>query len=1466
MSQGFGAGWSLPSAEIVNGNAASWYDVANDGSGVCDSFDPTAYTLYLNGASYPLEYIDTTPNMSRHGEYTAVGDPSLRIRQEVHNSEIDPNNNHNVTGEYWEVATGDGTVYLFGFNEHAEQVIGPLKGLDCEANAAQPRNHQEFAATSWKLEQVTNVYGETIYYEYGTKCGIYDGCRRYNLNSNTIPESNIGNNGIYIFPDSGAQPAGKFRTEVDVALSTIRYNDAQNTEILFSYEEQNSSLIHAVGNAVGDTIFFMKVGFFRPDHLVVQHEGNVVSAYHFDYDSEKHVRHDNDNNSTDFWWLTGITAYGADYDIVTQTGTSLPPPEFFYDKDNKNGCGLNDIDEKEQEWVCVPFLTRVESGYGAVSKLKYTDIINEQETDWYIVTQVETWDGIEYIYSGEGIGNKAQSRIVYDRTGFVRCHDREGHGCDNPSDEESDALVGFSGVAIEVQKYESSISGWVTLSKQMKTFDVGEVEVYWLNGKTLTSSTYDSNDLKLTEQTFNWDWIEEPDVNENVTIYFARLNWRSNINYDPNGGNQKIGTCETYTYDKNSQGGKQWGRRTNTTYYHSQNITSSCGDTGWQEHHSMATYYATSHPNPHLILPWAIGLVGSQNEPLQLTLNYYDGATYPDAQTLTHGELTLSRSVLLNESEPNGNGLKFPTVDTTFAYDGYGNVISTTTYSDYGMVGYANANGTNWNYVVSPTGPRTTEMAYSSDGLTVTWVEDALDHRTNFTYEDLDIPWLMTKITDPNLLDTHFEYDPFGRLFAVYDDDDDRGEEWGVKGDGDPLKLYHYEDTGWSGDPFEPALNWTPNNPNGLLIVEETRPFHYPDDGSGPYSLAQYTYYDGLGRPVHTRNREAEVNGAIVRQDLVTFTTYNAQGLVDCASMSFGLIEGLSGWSDYYDCHAISEGIKTGYDALGRTKVVTAPDGSETQYFYGVSDDFTPGIVHNRMSVVDANGYAISQGLNAWGQLVYAQEFTGTSYPYTLYAQTDYEYDLMGHLIKVTDDAGNETEMTYDALGRKLTMDDPDMGLWGYDYNPAGNLIEQTDAKASTICFLYDDLERLTTKVDVTTAGVCPTTIPSWPSSDVLSRYYYDGTNAIGNLSAVTAADFDAQWDAFDYGSDGLLMGQRRVVNGRKYTLDYLEYDSLDRPTRIQYPNDEIVDVTYDHEGENSLGIEGGSLIGTDVRYNARSQMTYLGRGNSVATTYSYFGVNPDPGANPGDSNYRLKTIQHGSTFDSLPDFTYSYDIVGNILSRSYLSYQEGFGYDHLNRLMDVIAINDIMIDYEHVYTYDELGNIVERDTTKYEQLAAGPHAVTHVDNEQVFGYDANGNMITRTLGIDNYTQVFDIQNRLIEVVDNNTGDSTRFAYDASGQRVMTTRPDGSILYTPFPQFEEEVRPDYEGTGTDELIIGETGQVLVTNSWQTLTFNHNYRHPVVIAQASSKCISAPTLFGVMPSANNPPVFFKGHWY
>ena len=42
--------------------------------------------------------------------------------------------------------------------------------------------------------------------------------------------------------------------------------------------------------------------------------------------------------------------------------------------------------------------------------------------------------------------------------------------------------------------------------------------------------------------------------------------------------------------------------------------------------------------------------------------------------------------------------------------------------------------------------------------------------------------------------------------------------------------------------------------------------------------------------------------------------------------------------------------------------------------------------------------------------------------------RTTYVYDTLGNLTAVTDALNNVTTMTYDALSRKLTMNDPDMG------------------------------------------------------------------------------------------------------------------------------------------------------------------------------------------------------------------------------------------------------------------------------------------------------------------------------------------------------------------------------------------------------------------------------------------------------
>ena len=58
---------------------------------------------------------------------------------------------------------------------------------------------------------------------------------------------------------------------------------------------------------------------------------------------------------------------------------------------------------------------------------------------------------------------------------------------------------------------------------------------------------------------------------------------------------------------------------------------------------------------------------------------------------------------------------------------------------------------------------------------------------------------------------------------------------------------------------------------------------------------------------------------------------------------------------------------------------------------------------------------------------------------------TTYSYDALGNLVSVVEAARNVTEMASDALGRKSSMHDPDIGKWWYGYDLGGNLLWQVD-------------------------------------------------------------------------------------------------------------------------------------------------------------------------------------------------------------------------------------------------------------------------------------------------------------------------------------------------------------------------------------------------------------------------------------
>lgn len=1342
MARGFGIGWSMPQMEITNGSAERFYDRKPEYNTCPDKpLIPERFTLAINGASYVLRPRVLAPD-NRHGEYVAVGDPSLKIEyiEEVAGSPAVPN----LTGEYWRVSLASGTSYTFGYSEDAEQVIAPLKN-NCDANDEQPRYSQTFAAASWKLETISDKYGNSVEYSYQEYCGQGNDVNGHNREEyQTIPGQTTC-------------------TEIDSAVSEIVYNNTgtnQTAVIAFEYDEKNSG--------PRSRFIFTTAGIYRPSEISVQVDNQLVSRYAFSYQEFAHLFVEPNPYHTQFWWLDNITRYGAD------DNSTLPATTFTYEDFLAGTCDNNFPSN------CVKLLNAVDNGYGAHTKLVYE---NWPGTSWLSVSDVYTWDGVAHFYDPSN-ANSAAVQTHYERTN--PCFDEAGSPCHKPGSVDfTDQLMGFGEAEVTTGPPDNEDPDDLpnpVMSKQTLEFNTN----YWLNGKTISATTYDpESNQKLTEHYETWQWDDFP-------TFFARLDNSSDCSFD---GDNFLGTKTAYLYEALLQGGAQWGKVTHTTTSTiSGGAGNSCAIPGTTTAvNTSVTRYLQLGNDPgdplRLIVPWVTRLhEGGNPQAANLvarTFYLYDGSTDPDGHTLTLGELTLTRAqASLDDIDPDPNRTAHPTVDTTYDYNSWGAVTAVTTYDKYGEIGIV---GSDWSDATPPGRLSRTTTTYYQNNIYPTSVENPLGHTVATTY-DSTFPWLPATIQDVNNnLTTQYRYDTYGRLLKVIHPDDSEGS---------PGVTYYYGDTGT-----------TYMNP---LMVQAT----YKQN----LQSTERTFYDGLGRVVQTRRLDvsiADSSDTVVWQD----TEYDALGRVICQTTP-QIAAGSPPDYQTIECDSANYApTMTEYDALSRASAVTAPDGSQTHYYYGIGDDETPGTNYQRTSVVDANGHAITNGTNALGQLIYVQEYEGNNSPYTPYAQTTYGYDVQGNLTDVWDADNNQTEITYDALGRKTSMDDPDMGDWTYEYDPAGNLVRQIanpGTEQQILCFEYDALNRLEHKaISATPDNDCPTP-DNFPISgeNHLASYTYATTGyGIGQLQTVSWGPNPASnHDEFFYDNLGRMYSQTRWLDGVSYDMTTTSFDPLNRPLTIQYPDDETVTLTYDHEGEDSLKLDTSTLLVDDITYNARGQMTKIYRpGTLPDTTLSYYGAT---GSN-GDANFRLSQI----STPGLMNLAYHYDRVGNIsqIADGLLSnHTQTFAYDHLNRLHTAVSpsvTNPAIPAYDLTYDYDQLGNIdaitdaINSRTLDYDSGSnlyphEQPHAVTTITGgtgPQTFGYDINGNMRTRQDETGNYTQEFDAENRLVKVTDNDTGDITEFVYDASGQRVKTIQPDGIIIYYPFPNYDEERRtPDWQ--------------------------------------------------------------------
>ena len=570
---------------------------------------------------------------------------------------------------------------------------------------------------------------------------------------------------------------------------------------------------------------------------------------------------------------------------------------------------------------------------------------------------------------------------------------------------------------------------------------------------------------------------------------------------------------------------------------------------------------------------------------------------------------------------------------------------------------------------------------------------------------------------------------------------------------------------------------------NYRVLIARKRIEHGPSA-----TLDSYAYVDGLGRTLAVKSPSAIAGKYVVSGQV----TLNNRGLVAkeyppyFSTKDYNVLElpNAATWGTTYE-----------YDVLGRKTRTTFPDEN-----YAVSS-YTP----TTTSVIDPNGHKTVNVRDARGQVIRIENYTGASgqsdlYPaqnFALYAATAYAYNLLGDLVSVTDAKGNIMSMTYDALGHKITMNDPDMHNVSYEYDALGQLIKQTDAKNIAFAFTYDVLGRPSTKSRADTG------------MDKVA-YTYDlaaASNSKGRLSQVEYLSGEAE---FGYDVLGQETSVAKTMGSDMYSVKRA-YDALGRLKSLEYPDGKTsVIYGYDAAGQvNTVtmkvltnGVQVSRPIITAVEYTANGSIQMITYGNGAVATYAY---------NPVMIQLLRQRIMNkdGMTVQLIG---YAYDAVGNIIySENNNGNAKSYSYDSLNRMVTSQDGADAL----RIYRYDELGNMIQKDglTYTYGANGAGAHAVTSISDGSSMTYDANGNMASyRTVAKTQY-YTYDTFNRLVKVEGVDAGTARRYllaqyVFDGDGGRTK------KIAYANYggtvTNYVGELMEETDGLLTDFVFLGPT--------------------------------------------------------
>lgn len=585
--------------------------------------------------------------------------------------------------------------------------------------------------------------------------------------------------------------------------------------------------------------------------------------------------------------------------------------------------------------------------------------------------------------------------------------------------------------------------------------------------------------------------------------------------------------------------------------------------------------------------------------------------------------------------------------------------------------------------------------------------------------------------------------------------------------------------------------------------------------------------YDGLGRLLTATDPRSKVTAfAYDTSGDLASKTDAANGVT-----SFGY-DGRGRLTSVTD--ALNHQTTVEYDGAGRVKKVTARDNTFVTYTYdqagrrtgytdarGNSTTFAYDEAHRLTSVTDA--------ANGTTTLAYDQmsNLTGVTDP--LGRTTNYEYDSYNRPARIVyppataGAARLDERFSYDAGGRLTSATDRAGKVTGYEYDSAGRLTKVTDPALKATQYQYDARSRVTAVVDAINQTTSFT------------------RDALGHVTQISRGGYS---ETFTYDAAGNRT-QRTDFNGAatNYT-----YDDLNRPSGVSYPDSTQVAYAYDalsrlitatnQNGTLSFAYDSmGRLTGSTDPYGIVSSFSYDTNGNRTGE-----GVGTSPGVPPATATatYGYDALNRPVTVMDSAGATvaYAYDAAGRLSSRSLPNgVVTGYGYDGLDRLSSLTdakgttVISGLQYQYDadghitqktdaagaHVYTYDAVGRLasathpdapaesytydgVGNRTSSHRAASYAYQAANRLTGAGAssFGYDANGNLTSKSDGSRTTAFTWDSENRLVAAQPPD-GAAVSYKYDALGR--LIERGEGEGTWTRYAYGAADVVRDRNSDG-----------------------------------------------------------------